>query len=94
MGVSQVVAAAVAVTHHRTSVACHIRMIGGSIVVAFGGCINGYSVARGVGGECHGTICHGRSFGHVTWARVAVRGWGSSCSRSSLLVSFSGCPFV
>ena len=49
MGVSRVVAAAIA--HHRTSVACHIRMIGGGIVVAFGDCNIGYSVAGGVGGE-------------------------------------------
>ena len=51
MGVSRVVAAAAAVAHRRTSVACHIRMIGGGIVVAFGGCNIGYSVAGGVGGE-------------------------------------------
>ena len=37
---------------------------------------------------------HGRSLGHVTWARVAVQGWVCPRSRSSLLVSFSGCPFV
>ena len=43
---------------------------------------------------CHGTIRHGRSLGHVTWARVAVRGWVCARSRFSLLVSFSGCPFV
>ena len=49
MGVSRVVAAAVA--HRRTSVACHIRVIGGGIVVAFGDCNIGYSVAGGVGGE-------------------------------------------
>ena len=49
MGVSRVVAAAVA--HRRTSVACHIRMIGGGIVVAFGDCNIGYSVAGGVGGQ-------------------------------------------
>ena len=49
MGVSRVVAAAVA--HRSTSVACHIRMNGGGIVVAFGDCNIGYSVAGGVGGE-------------------------------------------
>ena len=43
MGVSRVVAAAAAIAHHRTSVACHIRMIGGGIVVAFGGCNISYS---------------------------------------------------
>ena len=48
MGVSWVVATAV---HRRMSVACHIRMIGGGIVVAFGDCNIGYSVAGGVGGE-------------------------------------------
>ena len=50
MGVSRVVAAAAAVAHRRMSVACHIRMIGGGIVVAFGDCNIGYSVAGGVGG--------------------------------------------
>ena len=44
--------------------------------------------------SCQGTIRHGRSLGHVTWARVAIRGWVCPCSCSSLLVSFSGCPFV
>ena len=51
MGVSRVVVAAAAVAHRRTFVACHIHMIGGGIVVVFGGCNIGYSVARGVGGE-------------------------------------------
>ena len=51
MGVSQVLAAAAAVAHRRMSVACHIHMIGGGIVVAFGGCNIGYSVAGGVWGE-------------------------------------------
>ena len=51
MGVSQVVAAAAAVAHRRTSVACHIRMISGGILLAFGCCNIGYSVAGGVGGE-------------------------------------------
>ena len=49
MGVSLVVAAAVA--HRRTSVACHIRMIGGGIVVAFEDCNIGYSVPGVMGGE-------------------------------------------
>ena len=51
MGVSRVVATTAAVAYRRTSVACHIRMIGGSIVVAFGGCNIGYSVAGGMGRE-------------------------------------------
>ena len=49
MGVSRVMA--VAVAYRRTSVACHIHMIGGSIVVAFGDCNIGYSVAGGMGGQ-------------------------------------------
>ena len=49
MGVSWVVAAAVA--YHRMSVSCNIRMIGGGIVVAFGDCIIGCSIAGGLGGE-------------------------------------------
>ena len=51
MGVSRVVAPAAAIAHHRMSVACHIRMIGGGILLAFGGCNIAYSVAGGVGGE-------------------------------------------
>ena len=52
MGGSRVVAATAAVAHRRTSVACHIRMIGGGIVVAsFGGYNIGYTVVGGVGGE-------------------------------------------
>ena len=47
-----------------------------------------------MGGYCHGMIRHGRSLCHVTWARVTVRGWVCPCSPSSLLVSFSGCPFI
>ena len=51
MGVSRVVAAAAAVAHRRTSMACHICIIGVGIVVAFGGCNIGFSFAGGVGGE-------------------------------------------
>ena len=50
MGMSRVVAATAAVAHDKTSVACHIRLISGGIVVAFGGCNIGYSVVGGVGG--------------------------------------------
>ena len=49
MGVSLVVASAVA--HCRTSMACHICMIGGGNLVAFGDCNISYSVAGSVGGE-------------------------------------------
>ena len=49
MSVSWVVAAAVA--YRRISVACHVRMIGGSNMLAFGDCNIGYSIAGGVGGE-------------------------------------------
>ena len=48
MGVSRVVAAAVA--HRRTSMVCHTRMISGGSVVAFRDCNIGYSIAVGVGG--------------------------------------------
>ena len=95
MGVSRVVPAAVA--HRRTSVACHIRMIGGGIVVAFGCCNTGYSVAGGVEGESmlatHSQVAEEPASGlcGLRCPAVAVAG-GLAVARGVLVVALAVPP--